>query len=122
MATIKVPYTYKNYPFSPKATKLSKRMSKNKGTTGIFAGMIAFVILGSILGNIDIFREGAMSLVTIVLAIVASVFFGIYVEKYRKKLYKEAIVKALEKDLIQFYPNQPELVRRNLEMLKADLG
>lgn len=122
MATIKVPYTYKNYPFSAKATKLSKRMSKNKGTTGIFTGMIAFVIVGSILGNISFFREGAMSLVTMVLAVAASVAFGRYMEKYRAKLYKEAIVKALEEDLNKLYSNQPELVRSNLEMLKADLG
>lgn len=122
MATIKVPYTYVEYPFSPKATKYSKRMEKNKIGTGMFAGMATFGLLVVTVGNLDFVRDNdTVLMISALIFLVASVFSGIYAEKLRKKWYKKKILQALEEDLNKQFPNQPEVVKAQLERLGAGI-
>lgn len=122
MATIKVPYMYVEYPFSPKATKYSKRMEKNKIGTGMFAGMVTFGLLVVTFGNMDFVRDNSTVLmISAVIFLAASIASGIYAEKLRNKWYKKKILQALEEDLNKKFPDQPEVVKAHLERLGAGI-
>lgn len=121
MATIKIPYTYTSYPFSPKATKLSQRMAKGSMSwgvpAGIFIGIMALALLANLINSLG--GDGMFALVlTFGGGIAAGVFSGIYLEKLRNKLYTNLIRKALEADLANMDPYQADYIRSNLAILK----
>ena len=122
MATIKIPYQYTSYPFSPKATKLSKRLAKHKMAAAVFVSMImVFVFLGLTMSIVEAVNYNASPII-LLFSLAAGIGCGIYAEKLRKQLYHKAIRKALEKDLTALFPGQPELVSFQLQMRTADLS
>ena len=84
MATIKIPYQYTSYPFSPKATKLSKRLAKHKMAAAVFVSMImVFVFLGLTMSIVEAVNYNASPII-LLFSLAAGIGCGIYAEKLRK--------------------------------------
>lgn len=112
MATIKVPYVYTSYSFSPKATRISKRMAKGKMSWGVFTWfLVAFAILILVTQLVD--PDNVSDTVGILLALVLPICLAsvaaYFVEKLRTRVFEDRIRKALEEDLAALAVTQPEL-------------
>ena len=122
MATIKVPYTYIQYPFSEKATRYSKRMAKKKYETGIVTGMISFFLITALVYSLPFVKgNDGMAIVVLAVALGGAVFCGIRAERYRNQWFKKKIMEALEEDLNRMLPGQSELVKAQLCKLEAEI-
>lgn len=124
MAHIKVPYQYVSYPFSTEATRLSQRLSKNKWNVHVVVSFVVYSLVIALISwlfrKMGIDTEGFGSLIPILLPLLPAIPCGRYAENLRTRLYHRAIRKALREDLIDTYPDQPQLVDSTLAQLTAD--
>jgi len=124
MAHIKVPYQYVSYPFSTEATRLSQRLSKNKWNVHVVVSFVVYslviALISGLVRKVGVNTEGFSSLVFILLPLLPAIPCGRYAENLRTRLYHRAIRKALREDLIDTYPDQPQLVDSTLAQLTAD--
>ena len=124
MAHIKVPYQYVSYPFSSEATRLSQRLSKNKWNVHVVVSFVVYslviALISGLVRKMGVNTEGFNSLIFILLPLLPAIPCGRYAENLRTRLYHRAIRKALREDLIDTYPDQPQLVDSTLAQLTAD--
>lgn len=111
---IKIYYTYDNFPYSEKATKLSKWHGKGKMRAAVFVSLamilVVFCILTALVDPTG--KDGFLAFLLLATPVVVGVGGGIGAELLRNRIYKKLIRKAAEEDIAIIAKTDPERAKQ----------
>ena len=107
---IKIYYTFDSFPYSEKATKLSRQHNKGKMRTAVFVSLAMIVALFCILSTLvdPVGKSGFQAFLLLSTPVVVVIGCGIGAELLRNQIYKKLVRKAAEEDIDLIAKTDPE--------------